>query len=84
MTIRDHISELYEDILFADGFDDAIFGVVTQFNNVTVCYDRERSIRILMERDGMTHEDAEEFFEFNVTGSYVGEKTPCSLEKVNL
>lgn len=30
-----------------------------------------------MTRDGMSLEDAEEFFEFNVIGSWVGDGTPC-------
>jgi hypothetical protein len=29
-----------------------------------------------MERDGMTEEEAIEFFEFNVVGAYVGGGTP--------
>ena len=29
-----------------------------------------------MNRDGMTDEEAEEFFTYNVSGSWVGEHTP--------
>ena len=32
-----------------------------------------------MERDGMTRDDAEEFFQFNTVGSWVGEKTPIFI-----
>ena len=62
--------------LVADGFDEAIIGVGRQFNTDIVVYDEEKCIKILMERDGMTDEEAEEFFEFNVVGAYVGEHTP--------
>lgn len=62
--------------LYADGFEDAIIGVGRQFNTDVVVYDEEKCIQILMERDGMTDEEAEEFFEFNVVGAYVGEHTP--------
>jgi len=62
--------------LVADGFDDAIIGIGRQFNTDIVVYDEEKCIKILMERDGMTDEEAEEFFEFNVVGAYVGEHTP--------
>jgi hypothetical protein len=41
-----------------------------------VIYDEDKCIQILMERDGMTDEEAIEFFEFNVVGAYVGEYTP--------
>jgi hypothetical protein len=29
-----------------------------------------------MKRDGMSHEDAREFIEFNIEGGYLGEQTP--------
>jgi hypothetical protein len=41
-----------------------------------VIYDEDKCIQILMERDGMTDEEAIEFFEFNVVGAYVGDHTP--------
>ena len=67
-----HLKE--HECLLADGFDDAItgvtFGVVPKaVYSVTKCLD------ILVE-EGMTMEDAIEHFEYNVAGSYVGEKTP--------
>lgn len=62
--------------LVADGFDEAIIGMARQFNQTLVVYDEDKCLSILMERDGMTEEEAEEFFEFNVVGAYVGEGTP--------
>jgi hypothetical protein len=62
--------------LIADGFDEAIIGIGRQFNKQLVIYDEDKCIQILMERDGMTDEEAIEFFEFNVVGAYVGEHTP--------
>ncbi len=76
------LTEDYPDALLADGFEEAIVGTVQQFNKTLVCYDRDKCIRILMRRDGMSREDAEEFFSFNVVGSYVGENTPCFLSKM--
>jgi hypothetical protein len=32
-------------------------------------------------RDGMTWEEAEEYFEFNQMGAWVGDSTPCFLIK---
>ncbi len=62
--------------LVADGFDEAIIGIGRQFNKNLVIYDEDKCIQILMERDGMTDEEAIEFFESNVVGAYVGEYTP--------
>lgn len=70
------LEELYldQEFVLADGFEDAFLGVD---DRTLVCvYDSEKCVKILMKRDGMSREDAEEFFSFNVTGAYVGEKTP--------
>ena len=64
------------DTLKADGFDEAVIGIGRQFNKNLVIYDEDKCIQILMERDGMSEEEAIEFFEFNVVGAYVGEYTP--------
>ena len=37
-------------------------------------YDRKKCIRILSET--MSSDEAEEYFEYNVVGAYVGEQTP--------
>jgi hypothetical protein len=39
-------------------------------------YDYRKCVRILMRRDHMGEQEAEEFMDFNVVGSYVGELTP--------
>ena len=64
----------------ADGFDEAIVGIVRQFNQPTkVVYDYGKCLKILEKRDGMTLEEAIEYMEFNVVGAYVGEDTPAWL-----
>ena len=67
-----------EEALLADGFEEALLGH-TQGLNVVAVYDYDMCVHILMERDGMTCEDAVEFMDYNVTGSYVGEKTPIFI-----
>lgn len=69
-----------EPLLTADGFDDCIVGVARQFTNSFVVYDRKKVIQTLIARDGMTGEEAEEFFEFNIIGAWVGDATPAFLE----
>jgi hypothetical protein len=68
-----------EQVLLADGFEEALVGVVQLFDKLVAVYDREKCIEILQARDGMEHDEAEEFFEFNTQGAYVGEQTPGFL-----
>lgn len=77
---REQIAENYPDVLFADGFDEAIIGICCQGpSKAMVCYDRDHCIKILMK--DMSEEEAEEYFEFNVQGAWVGEETPAFLLK---
>lgn len=69
-----------EEVLLADGFEDAFVGVARQFNKPMAIYDRRLCIEILMNRDGMSEDEAEEFFSFNVEGAWVGDNTPAFLE----
>jgi len=68
------IIEMYpeDDFLKADGFDDAIIGV--DLVSMRLIYSVSSCIEIL--KNDMTEEEAEEYFEYNVEGSYMGEKTP--------
>lgn len=66
-----------DDVLFADGFDDAIIGFDP--NLWKVVYSRSKVIDILCD-DNMDNEEAVEFAEYNVFGSFVGEKTPVWVE----
>ncbi len=64
-----------EGALIADGFDKAIIGITFGVNMVAV-YSVQACIDILMENDEMNFSDAVEYFEYNMAGSYLGEKTP--------
>jgi hypothetical protein len=68
-----------EEILFADGYDDAIIGLVRQFNKFFVVYDTHKILSKL-QAQGMSEEEAVEFFEFNIVGAYVGDSTPAFTE----
>jgi hypothetical protein len=67
------ILEDYEDVLIADGFDDAVIGIEPM--TMRVVYDIDKVIEILMDQ-GMDHDEAIEYYEFNIVGAYVGEQTP--------
>tara|TARA_R110000737_G_scaffold264145_1_gene272044 strand:+ start:168 stop:491 length:324 start_codon:yes stop_codon:yes gene_type:complete len=69
----------YADALLADGFGPALVGFGFHFNAAVAIYDYVRCIAILVERDGMSEEDAVEFFEFNVAGAWVGPNTPVFM-----
>ena len=62
-----------EEFLKTDGFDKAIIGV----DEVRMClvYSYKKMIKILRSQ-GMTREEAREYFDFNISGAYMGEKTP--------
>lgn len=68
------IIEQYEDETFlkAEGFDEAIIGV--DETTMRLIYSVKKCIEILMV--DMSEEDAFEHFSYNVSGGYVGEKTP--------
>jgi hypothetical protein len=61
-----------ESFLKADGFDEAIIGV--DENSMRLVYSVSKCLDIL--GVDMDFTDAWEHFSFNVSGSYVGEKTP--------
>jgi len=66
--------------LHADGFEEAFVGVVYgKGKRPVTCYDRRLCIEILMNRDGMTEEEAEEYFSFNVDDTWMGARTPMFL-----
>lgn len=83
INVKEYLADFYpdeEDIIVFDGLDEAFIGVGYIFNKAFACYDREKIITILMVRDEMSVEEAEEFFDFNIAGSYCGDRTPILLE----
>jgi hypothetical protein len=65
-----------EELLIADGFNDAIIGI--DENSLRIIYSVKKCIEILTQ--DMSEEDALEYFSYNVSGGYVGEKTPIWCE----
>ena len=74
-------AEINEDMLFADGFEDALIGYIERAGMPSIaCYDKFKCIDILSK--AMPYDDAFEYFYFNVVGAYVGENTPCFLTRI--
>jgi hypothetical protein len=71
-------------MLKSDGFDEAIIGVGRRCGQPTiVVYDADKCREILQKRMKGDPIDADEYFEFNVVGAWVGESTPIFVEPLN-
>ena len=75
----DTLAEYYdgEELLQADGLDDAIIGIDEM--SMRLVYSVSRVLDILV-AGGMDLEEAREYYEFNIAGAWVGEKTPIWCE----
>ena len=67
----------------ADSFEDAFVGTtISAFGRKQVAiYDYDKCILILMHDNHMTEDDAIEYFDYNVIGSWVGEDTPIYINQ---
>ena len=84
--IREHLNDMFEGLLFLSEreFDAAILGVAERIGmSPIVTYDTAKIIDILCERDGMEDDEASEFFEFNIAGAYVGDRTPIFIAQIH-
>ena len=63
-----------------DGLDDAILGQASVWNGnekiEVLVYDADLMIKVFVDRDGMSEEEANEYILFNIEGAYIGEDTP--------
>jgi hypothetical protein len=79
---KEELLEVYQDIigdeeiLTADGFDDAIIGLDSK--SLRIIYDTDIMVSILMEQ-GMEEMDAVEHLEYNVFNAWVGDQTPIYM-----
>lgn len=79
--ITEEAREAFPDALLADGFEAALIGFGTCFTADVAIYDYGACVDILVTRDGMTPDEAQEFLEFNTCGAYVGDHTPVFLRR---
>lgn len=68
-----------DQLVVMDGYDDCILGVCQRFNDTFVVYDLQKVLAKL-QADGLSEEEAREFFEFNQLGAWVGDRTPGFIE----
>jgi hypothetical protein len=90
MTVREWLDteEVIEGALIANGYDDCIIGFDPKHS--TLVYDKNAIISKLAKEfashDGAdpdeAYDEAVEFFEYNIQGAYLGERTPIYIELV--
>jgi hypothetical protein len=75
-SILDDIIESFpdEDILKADGFDKAVIGI--DLDTMRLIYSKLKCVEVIMLTSDLSYDEAIEFLDFNVFGSYVGDLTP--------
>ena len=63
-----------EDILKADGFDNAVIGI--DITTMRLIYSKLQCIEVLILEEDLSYEEALEYLEYNTFNAYVGEQTP--------
>ena len=63
-------------------YDKCIVGIIESFGKPpVVCYDKQLLLDTMVEHGMKSLEEALEYFDFNVLGSYMGESAPVFLER---
>lgn len=78
--ILENISERNPEALMADGLEDAVVGIARRAGMEVLAYSYEKCLEVLHRDQGMPHEVAVEWMEFNVVGAYMGDDAPVFIE----
>ena len=73
------LKEREESVMFADGLEEAFIGIGYQNYSPVAIYSKSKAIQCFIDQ-GMDEEQAYEYFDYNIAGSYVGDNTPIFLE----
>jgi hypothetical protein len=74
------LAEINPEALLADGLEAALIGYTVNHHHAHVAvYDINKCIEVLVDRDGMSHEEADEYLSFNTLGAFVGENGPIYI-----
>ena len=49
-----------------------------------IVYDYDKMVKVLVTRDDMSYEEAEEYIDFNIVGAWIGDTTPIIVTKKNI
>ena len=76
-----------EEVVVLDAFQDAFLGFAERndFPGAVACYDKGIIMQILTGKYGLSNSEADDFFEANVLGSWLGPATPVfvTVEPIN-
>jgi hypothetical protein len=76
--------ETDEEIMLMDGFEEAFIGFSKRCGQPTLAtYSYEKMLQVLIERDEMDVEEADEYIMYNCEGAWMGELTPIILHEYN-
>jgi hypothetical protein len=75
------IDEYAEGAILLDNLEEAIIGIVEEFGDGRrILYSKSKILSILQIRDGMTEQESEEFYDYNILGLYAGEQNAVFLD----
>tara|TARA_R110000824_G_scaffold20494_1_gene77159 strand:- start:192 stop:581 length:390 start_codon:yes stop_codon:yes gene_type:complete len=78
---KEMLAEDNPEALVADGMEEAYIGFGHQYGNPPVAiYDSEKCVEALV-KEGLTYEEAQEWFDFNTACAWVGEGTPIFMTR---
>jgi len=70
------MNELNDEALYPDGYENEIIGIVMTYNRHLFLMDSDAIINKMINEEHITFEEAQEYFDYNIKGAYVGENTP--------
>ena len=74
--------ETDEEMLLMDGFEDAFIGFSRRCGQPTLAtYSLSKMMQVLVDRDDMSFEEADEYILYNCEGAWMGELTPIILHE---
>lgn len=68
--------DLYEQLKLPDSFDTALIGTAHRVGQGLLLVYSVDGILDVLERQGMSPEEAQEWFDYNIEGAYLGPGTP--------
>lgn len=80
--LLNYLSYEDEEIMLMDGFEEAFIGLSKRCGQPTLAtYSFIKMMEILVERDDMTWEEADEYIMYNCEGAWMGDLTPIILHE---
>lgn len=72
----DNLFKIDSKIITYHGLDSAIIDYCDIYNKTIAIYDKDKVIKILMDKNNWPKDDSEDFYEYNIIDTYAGELTP--------